>query len=207
MSNSLLIIDDHPLYRDALASVLQDVLVNFKIVAVTSAEEGLRMAKRLPKLCLILLDLTLPGLSGVEAVTAFCRSVPGAIMIVISASEDRRDVTASIRAGASAFISKTVTRAMIVEVIQRALSGQLLKSEWIRALQSNVCVDEHKLPLSTRQLEILKLLAQGRSNRQIAEQVGLAEITVKQHITVIFRALGVENRWQALLAIRRFGFA
>lgn len=209
MSDSVLIIEDHPLYREALIPLLQEIFDDTHVVTAMSAEEGLRLAENLPTLRLILLDLNLPGLGGMEAVAAFYRSHPEAITIVISSSEDRRDVTACLRAGARAFISKHVSRAVMLDAIHRALSGKLSKPEWIRPgvgkLDNSVSADEQTLPLNQRQLEILKLLARGCTNRQIAAQVGLAEITVKQHISVIFRVLGVDNRAQALLAIRRFG--
>jgi len=206
MSDSILIIEDHPLYRDALIPLLQEIFEDAKVVTATSAEEGLRLAEALPTLRLILLDFNLPGLCGTEAVTAFYGSHPTAITIVISSSEDRRDVAACFRVGARAFISKHVSREVMLDTIHRALSGKLSKPEWIRPSHSCVLVEEQTLPLNQRQTDILKLLARGYSNREIATQVGLAEITVKQHITIIFRVLGVDNRAQALLAIRRIGF-
>lgn len=205
MSDSVLVIEDHPLYRDALILLLREVLRDSEVVAASSAEEGLRLAANLPRLRLILLDLSLLGLSGFEAIAAFYRTYPAAITMVISGSEDRRDVTAAFRAGVRVFICKHVSRSLIVNAVHRALSGQLSKPEWIRSSHSSVFVDEQALPLNKRQLEILTLLARGCTNREVAVQVGLAEITVKQHITVIFRVLGVTNRAQALLAIRRFG--
>lgn len=206
MTNSVLIIEDHPLYCDALVPLLQEVFKDSKVVIAASAEEGLRLAANLFNLRLILLDLNLPGLGGSEAVAAFYQSYPTATIVVISASEDRRDVTAALRDGARAFISKNVSRSVMLDTIHRALAGKLSKPEWIRPEHNGVFLEEQTLPLNQRQHQILKLLARGCTNREIATQVGLAEITVKQHITVIFRVLGVENRSQALLAIRRFGF-
>lgn len=201
----ILVVEDHPLYRDALILVLQDVVENGEILSAASAKEGLRLAADFTKLHLILLDLNLPGVDGIEAVTAFYQICPTTTIIVLSSSEDRRDVAATLRAGARTFISKNAERSLIVSTIRRALSGNLLKPEWVRTSHSHVFTEEITLPLNPRQIEILPLLACGYTNQEIAIQVGLAEITVKQNITVIFRALGVENRAQALLAIRRFG--
>lgn len=205
ITNSILIIEDHPLYRDALIPLLAELFDDTKVVTASSAEEGLRLAEKLSNLRLILLDLNLPGLSGVGAVTAFYRSCPDAVTIVISSSEDRRDVTACLGAGARAFISKHVASTVMLDAIHRALSGKISKPEWIRPSLNNVFAEELALPLNRRQLQVLTLLARGYTNREIATQIGLAEVTVKQHITVIFRVLGVESRAQALLAIRRFG--
>lgn len=203
--NNVLIVEDHPLYRDALILLLQGAIKNVEAVGVASAEEGLRFIANFSAPHLILLDLNLPGIEGVEAIAAFYRSCPKAMIIVLSSSEDRRDVAAAFRVGARAFISKHVAHSLIKGTIERALSGHLLKPEWIRTSYTRVFTEELSLPLNQRQMEILSLLARGWSNHEIATQVSLAEITVKQNITVIFRALGVENRAKAILAIRRLG--
>lgn len=205
--NDVLIIEDHPLYQDTLILLLRESVSDSNVHVASSAEQGLRLAAKLPKLDLILLDINLPGISGMEAVATFYRAYPTTIIIVLSASEDRRDVTATFRAGARAFISKHVSRKLIADTVRRAFTGELLKSEWIRSSHSGIFTHQPNLPLNARQMEILFLLARGCTNREIAEQVGLAEVTIKQNITIIFRVLGVENRAQALLAIHRFGLA
>lgn len=205
MYRGILVIEDHPLYSDALQRLLQDLLQHCKITNAASAEEGLRLAPNIENLDLVLLDLNLPGLSGSEAVAAFYKQWPTITIIVISGSDDRRDVAAVFRAGARVFISKHASTSLVISTIQRALAKQLSRPEWIRSAQNTVFLEHHDLPLNARQKEILSLLSQGCTNREIAQQVGLAEITVKQYVSVIFRVLGVENRAQALLAIRRFG--
>lgn len=206
-TNNVLIIEDHPLYRDALIVLLKDSVPTAEIATAASAEEGLRVAANLPKLQLIMLDLSLPGLSGTEAVADFLRVCPTAIIIVISSSEDRRDVSAALRMGARAFISKHVARPVMMNTVRRAFSGELVRPEWIRPSHGSVFMEKQTLPLSQRQMEIVTFLSRGHSNKEIAAQVGLAEITVKQHLSAIFRVLGVDNRAQAVLAIRRFGLA
>lgn len=205
--NNVLIVEDHPLYRDALVLLLQDVVENTEVITAASAEEGLNIVATFQKLHLILLDLNLPGLNGAEAVSAFHRSCSMAKIIVLSSSEDRRDVVAVLHAGARAFISKNAAHSLIVSTVRRALAGDLEKPEWVRESNASVFTEEMALPLSQRQMQILPFLARGFSNREIAIQVDLSEVTVKQYITTIFRVLGVENRAQALLAIRRFGLA
>lgn len=205
--NNVLIVEDHPLYRDALVLLLQEAIENTEVITATSAEEGLNIVATFPKLHLILLDLNLPGLNGAEAVAAFRRSCPMAMIIVLSSSEDRRDVTAVLNAGARVFILKNAAHSLIVNTVRRALAGDVEKPEWVRASHASVFTEEMALPLNQRQIQILPLLARGCSNREIAMQVDLSEVTVKQYITTIFRVLGVENRAQALLAIRRFGLA
>src|SRR5580704_3627424 len=106
MSESALIIDDHPLYRDALAQLLRTILSETSVEAASSAGEGLRVAEGLPGLRLVLLDFALPGgMSGTEAITTILRKFPAVVVIAVSASEARRDATAALRAGAKQFIS------------------------------------------------------------------------------------------------------
>ena len=205
MKKSALIIEDHPIYRDALVVFMRALLGESKVVAVSSTEEGLGCAGNIDDLGLILLDLGLPGMNGVEAVISLRRKCPEAAIIVVSASEDRREAAAVLRAGAKAFISKAVSTKIISDVVQKILAGESLESPWITATGNQTIGDEPLLMLTPRQRETLVFLCQGYSNKEIGLRLGLAEITVKIHISSIFRALNVVNRTQAALAARRFG--
>ena len=123
MSESALIIDDHPLYRDALAQLLRTILSQTCVEAASSAGEGLRVAEGLPGLRLVLLDFSLPGMSGTEAITTILRKFPAVVVIAVSASEQRRDATAALRAGAKQFISKAVSTEVMADAIRRVLAG------------------------------------------------------------------------------------
>ncbi|HEV7714651.1 MAG TPA: response regulator transcription factor, partial [Steroidobacteraceae bacterium] len=131
MFGSALIIDDHPLYRDALTQLLRTLLGEGSVKAASSAEEGLRAAEQLSDLRLVLLDFRLPGMSGTEAVAAVLRRFPAVSIVAVSASEDRRDATAALRAGAKQFISKAVTTEVMTHAIQRVLAGDLSGPEWL----------------------------------------------------------------------------
>lgn len=205
MTKSALIIEDHPIYRDALMQFLSAMLGDRNVSAVSSTEQGLTLVENLDNLSLILLDLGLPGMNGVEAVRSLQRKCPQAALVVLSACEDRREISAALRAGAKAFVSKAVSTAVISGVVQKILAGEPLESDWItpRGLQESE--QKQFLELTTRQREALSLLCRGLSNKEIGLQLGLAEITVKIHVSSIFRALGVVNRTQAVLAARRFG--
>jgi DNA-binding NarL/FixJ family response regulator len=199
-----LIVEDHPLYRNALISLLQPAFGEAGIQAAPTAEEGLRLAAATPDLRIILLDPGLPQMNGVEAVAAFARACPGALIIAVSASDDRREVDAALRAGALAFVSKAVAPEVLSRVIADALAGRGL-GRWITAEGEQV-LGEAQLPgLSPRQREVLTLLCQGHSNKEIGLRLSLAEITVKMHVTQIFRALDVASRTQAVRAARRIG--
>lgn len=205
MKKSALIIEDHPIYRDALVVFMRALLGESRVVAVSSTEEGLGCAGNIDDLGLILLDLGLPGMNGVEAVISLRRKCPEAAIIVVSASDDRREAAAALRAGAKAFISKAVSTKIISEVVQKVLAGESLESPWITVTGNQTIGDEPLLMLTPRQRETLVFLCQGYSNKEIGLRLGLAEITVKIHISSIFRALNVVNRTQAALAARRFG--
>jgi DNA-binding NarL/FixJ family response regulator len=201
MSGSALIIDDHPLYRDALTQLLRTLLPEANVVAASSAEEGLRVMDPAMDVRLVLLDFTLPGMSGTEAVAAILRRFPAAAVVAVSASEDRRDATAALRAGARHFISKAVSTEVMSDAIRRTLAGDLSAPEWITPAGAGAPEpDDHSL-LTPRQLEILGQLH--LPNKEIGLRLGLAEVTVKMHVSSIFRVLNVANRTQAMQVARR----
>jgi DNA-binding NarL/FixJ family response regulator len=210
LGQGALIVEDHPLYRNALASLLAPLVPSDgahgveAIRSAASAEEGLRMAaSSAPRV--ILLDPGLPRMNGVEAVAAFARACPRALIIAVSASDDRREVAAALRAGALAFVSKAVAPEVLTGVIAEALAGQPPQARWITPEGSGEIEGESTSGLSPRQREVLTLLCQGHSNKEISLRLALAEITVKMHVSLIFRALQVASRTQAVLAARRLG--
>jgi two-component system nitrate/nitrite response regulator NarL len=201
-----LIIEDHPLFREALIHLVRTALTELEPVAASSAEEGLKLAGTLADVRLVLLDPGLPGLAGAEAIAAFGRAYPAASLVAVSASEDRREAMAALRAGAQVFVSKAVSTEVLGEALVRAATGRMQQAEWITP-QGRTIVDGGESPvlLTPRQRDILTLLSQGHANKEIGLRLELAEITVKMHVSAIFRALGVANRTQAVLAARRFG--
>lgn len=206
MNNSVLIVEDHPLYGDALNQAIQMILGDVGMLA-KSAEEGLNLAKASAQLRLVLIDPGLPGLNGAEAIATFCQSFPQAAVAVISASESRHEVMAAFRAGARAFISKAASTELLMQAIRRILAGDMQRPEWIKP-SANLPIHDNSLPsLSQRKKEILRLLIQGHPNKEIALQLGLAEVTVKLHVSSILKTLRVNNRTQAVLTARRLGIA
>jgi two-component system nitrate/nitrite response regulator NarL len=202
---NILIIEDHPLYGAALEQMLQQNFGDGKTVVVTSTEDGLRMIDRMSGLELILLDLNLPGASGIEAISIFQRKCPSVSIVVVSASESRQEVNMALRAGAVAFVSKACSPKILVDVIGRALAGAINNKEWIAANGTKAVSGIDTLSLNERQTEILALLSKGLSNKEIALCLDLAEITIKVHVSALFRLLGVVNRTQAVMAARRLG--
>lgn len=205
MTQQTLIVEDHPLYRGALIQLMTAIFGPASTVAVSSAEAGLNLLGGLPDLQLIWLDLGLPGLSGIEAIRAFVNARPLVPIIVVSASDDRKEANAALQAGARVFLSKAVSTDIIADVARRAVSGDMLDREWITANGMQPVGVTPALFLTPRQQETLLLLSDGHSNKEIGLRMGVAEITVKVHVSALFRALEVVNRTQAVLAARRMG--
>ena len=205
MAETALIIEDHPLFRAALVHLVRATLPDIEPVAANSAEAGLKLGATLSNIRLILLDPGLPGMNGAEAIAALSRALPAAELIAVSASEDRRDAMAALRAGARVFVSKAVSTEILGELLQRVLAGGVTAPQWITPQGANALEEDPALTLTQRQREILALLAQGHSNKEIGLRLDLAEITVKTHVSAIFRVLNVANRTQAVLAARRLG--
>ncbi len=205
MAHPVLIVEDHPLFRAALIHLVSATLPDIEPLAASSAEEGLRHAASARNARLVVLDPGLPGMNGAEAITAFRHACPDAGLVAVSASEDRRDAMAALRAGAIAFVSKAVPTEVLGDLLLRVLAGGVVKQEWITPHGTHDMEDEPSLALTPRQREILTLLAQGHSNKEIGLRLDLAEITVKMHVSAIFRALNVANRTQAVLVARRLG--
>lgn len=203
MNKTVLVVDDHPLFRRALVSLVEETRACSSVLAAASAEEGLSLVAQ-NTVDLILLDLGLPGAAGVDAISLFRRSCDAGI-VVVSASEHRQEVSAAMRAGASAVVSKSVSMEVLKDIVQRGLTDALPEQKWVRPVGSLSIGSDAGRGLTARQQEIATLLMNGHSNKEIGMRLGLAEITVKTHLTAIFRQLGVVNRTQAVVAIRRLG--
>jgi two-component system, NarL family, nitrate/nitrite response regulator NarL len=202
MPASALIIDDHPLYRDALSQLLGAMLGESCVKAAGCGEEALKFASQMPELRLVLMDFNLPGISGTEAIEAVLSRFPYVDVVAVSASEDRLDATSALRAGAKLFISKAVDTDVMAEAIRRVIAGDSpAEQQWITPTGAGVLEADESSPLTPRQLEILSLLH--LPNKEIGLRLGVAEVTVKMHVSSVFRVLGVANRTQAMQAARR----
>lgn len=205
MTQTALIIEDHPLYRGALIELVHPLIGAANTYAVGSAEEGIRRLAGGWRPDLVILDLGLPGLKGIEAIRAYARLCPGVPIIVVSASEDRIEAGSALRAGGSVVVSKAASIDVLSGVLRRVLQGEAVEQAWFTPSGTSSVGSVASLELTLRQQETLVLLAQGYSNKEIALRMGLAEITVKIHVSAVFRLLGVVNRTQAVLAARQLG--
>lgn len=203
MEAAALIVEDHPLYRDALIRLLAGVFGAPGTVAASTAEEGLAIAAGSPGLRVVFLDMGLPGMCGMEAVSVFRKACPAAQLIAISGSNDRREVLSSFQLGVRAFISKAVHPDVLVSAVERVLQGTAGSPQWVTSRAEAVAPAGFPRQLTARQTEILGLLNDGHSNKEIGLRLGISEVRVKQHISALFRLFGTSNRMQLVLAARR----
>lgn len=166
-----------------------------------------------PKIDLALIDLSMPGMDGFAALEAVRRSAPDIFLVVVSASEDPADVRRALDAGAQGFICKSSGSASMMAGIRSVLAGDTFVSPQIMlpmigAKPARPAGDgEMGQRLTPRQRDVLAMLRQGKSNKEIARDLDLAEITVKLHVTAILRTLGCENRTQAAIMAARMGLS
>jgi DNA-binding NarL/FixJ family response regulator len=154
---------------------------------------------------MIMLDLGLPGMSGIEAIKRYVQDFPQVPIVVLSASDDRRMADSALRAGARFFLSKSASIELISDIAKRILSGLSETPQWVTKQADQSSSVNGDICLTQRQRETLTLLSNGYSNKEIGLRMGLAEITIKAHVSAIFRQLGVANRIQAVLAARHLG--
>jgi two-component system, NarL family, nitrate/nitrite response regulator NarL len=201
----ILVVDDHPLFRDGLGSLLGQLLPGAAVLGADDAQAGLQLAERHPDIRLVLIDRNLPRMNGLAALPLFRQLLPAAGLVVVSADEQAADARAALAAGAQGFLPKSARPSVIQNALKLVLDGSvyvppLLLDEQIRGAGADnaAAVDEHGL--TQRQRQVLEKLCAGCSNKEIARDLHLAENTVKVHISAIFRALNIVSRTQAILA-------
>ena len=201
---TVLVVDDHPLMLSGLRILIGSLGLDLHVETCHSAEVGLSKAEKIVDLRLILLDFSLPILSGIPAIQAFKTRYPDIPLIVLSGSEDARTADGVIRAGAIAYVSKTAKPETLLDIVTGALHGKAAKSP--PAPDSDLASEMARAKSMTeRQMQVLLLLMRGQSNKEIALQLHLAEITVKTHIAALMRAFGASNRTQVVIEAQRQG--
>ncbi len=213
----ILIVDDHPLVRDAMSRIVVELAPAVEALQAADCARGLELARGVPDVDLVLLDLNLPGVRGFEALEQFRREHPALPVVVVSMHHDGDTVREVIRRGAMGFIPKVCTKEIILGALRLVLSGAVyVPSQAIaedagaadvqspgRAAVSLSKLGE--LGLTPRQVEVLALMMRGRNNKEICRDLGLAERTVKLHVTAVLNVLRVSSRTQAVIAASRLG--
>lgn len=203
----LLIVDDHALFREGLCHVLRELDEQATILEAPDYERALQHAAANPELDLVLLDLNMPGKDGFTALDSFATRYPTLPVVILSASSLRSDIQRALDAGAMGYIPKDTTSAIMLGALRLILAGGIYIPPNLAQADTPAALDRprNSTALTPRQLDVLALLVQGISNKDIATRLGLSEGTVKMHVTSIFRELGVSNRTQATLAAQNAG--
>jgi len=198
----VLIADDHVLFREGVRMVLEDwARSDLEIVEAGSYTDVFGLLESGSDFDVALIDLWMPGANGFTGIETARSLAPSTRIIVVSAIEDVRDIRRILGCGANGFFGKSSPSSMVIEAVERALAGELFVhppiSVSVSASRSKVSEPETRL--TQRQREVLHKLQEGKSNKEIARELGLAEITVKLHVTAILRTFNAENRTQVVV--------
>ena len=209
----ILLVDDHVLIRDALRGVLKELAGDATVLEAADCRQAMRLIEAHPDLHLILLDLNLPDRDGFE-ILADLRERYGTIsLVVLSALNDRQNVVKALDLGALGFIPKSAPRDVMVNALRLIFAGGIYippealgRPSKARHSGAGLGVSPADLGFTGRQIEVLALMMQGRSNKAISRVLNVAEPTVKHHVTAILKALKVANRTEAVIAVGSLGW-
>jgi DNA-binding NarL/FixJ family response regulator len=218
---SVLIVDDHPLFRDGLQKAME---FEDDIVVVGQSQDGAEAltAARTLQPDVVLLDINLPGINGLQVARQLKADRAGVTVVVLTAYHDTEQVLHAMRAGASAYCAKDIMPEDLVNVIRDVAAGYYIVNEqklderefegWMSTNIEQASgpyasdPEEHFVPLSPREMEILQFVVRGLSNKEIANELQISHQTVKNHMTAILKKLNVQDRTQAAVTALRHGW-
>ena len=198
----ILVCDDHALFREGLTLILGQLDPAAELESVGDAETALARVAQGDKPDLVLLDLQLPGMDGFAALAALRRDHPDVPVVVLSASESPARARSALQRGASGFIPKSSRGAVLLSALRLVLAGGIYVPQLV---MDGAAAAAKAAALTDRQLEVLRLLARGLTNREIAEVLKISETTVKSHVKALYEALDVTNRTEAAMRMRELG--
>ena len=217
LAMKILIVDDHALIRDALQGVLKKLKRGATVLEASDCGQAMQTLDGHPDINLILLDLNLPDRDGLSILAELRERFPAIAVVVLSGLQDSANVTKVLDLGAVGYIPKSSRREVMLSAFQLIFSGGvyvppeiLLRGEAPPsapvAQREDRLVSPSEIGLSERQIDVLALVMQGKSNKNICRTLNLAEPTVKNHVTAILRALKVTNRTEAVIAVNELGW-
>lgn len=197
----LLVVDDHPVVRDGLVSILHEGEPDLEVVGEAGDGKEAVVLWRTLRPTVTIMDLQLPGQTGVEAIQAIRREDPEARILVLTTFDGDADIQRALEAGARGYLLKSVRRAILIEAVRAVAAGKRYLPPATAARLVEAMESERLTP---RELDVLKLLAEGQRNREIADALGLAEPTVKIHVNNLLRKLEAKDRTEAtIIALKR----
>jgi DNA-binding NarL/FixJ family response regulator len=214
----ILVVDDHPLIREALRQVLRALDEQLELLEAPTCDESFEILRRHPDVSLILLDLTLPDVDGYEVLGRLRDEYPAMPVVVLSAADQPEAVMRALDGGAMGFIPKTSSSQLLLNALRLVLSGAIYLPLEVLRKEHDIAPaaprapatpselrDPAEIGLTGRQAQVLALLVQGKPNKLICRDLNLAEGTIKIHVTAILKTLGVLNRTQAVIAVSKLG--
>lgn len=217
----ILLVDDHVLFREGIALLLRNLVADDSLYQAGTCEEAVARVAQDPAIELVLMDINLPGASGIKAIALLRTEFPLIPVVGLSSSDDKQTILDAIDAGAMGFIPKSSSSAVLFAALQLVLSkgiyippeaflrdrGAVAAATPISADKSvsSECTSPRDLGLTPRQSDVLYLILQGKSAKAIAKDLSLSSSTVKIHTSAALRALNVTTRTQAVIAAGRLG--
>lgn len=204
----VLLADDHPLFREGVKPVLRKLAPDLMLIEAVDYPTAFAAMADAGDVDLALLDLYMPGMSGIEGVTRFRATFPKIPVVVLSASEQVEDIHRLLFAGALGYVTKSSPSEVILSALRLVLAGGVYIPPSLLTQPGNGGAEHdpaRPTALTSRQIEVLRELAKGQSNKQIAKALEVTEGTVKIHLASIFRILKVNNRTEAVLVAQKMG--
>lgn len=216
MKLQVLMADDHALFRDGMRYVLQQLSDQVDILCAGDFAETLRQAETNPGIDLALIDLNMPGSDGVASIRIFHQRFPGIPLVVVSGSEQRAEIEWVMEYGAMGFISKMSSGKEMVNALRIVLNGDIYFPQQLlpqpdagataqAGMEDRSSLHTNKHGLTKRQMEALQHLAEGLSNKEIAQKMNLAEGTIKVHVAAAYQVLQVSSRLDAVRRAQKLG--
>ncbi|MEM7545006.1 MAG: response regulator transcription factor [Pseudomonadota bacterium] len=210
--STILIVDDHPLFCEALSMTLKSTASVGRILTADTLRQALTLVAEGAAPEVVLLDLNLPDVSGLDGLIRLKKAVGQTPVIVVSSLSDDKIISVALRAGASGFVPKHSQAGLFREALETVLQGESFVPESYTLVADNgadkdASTIDRLSQLTLQQARILRLVCEGRLNKQIAHDLSIAETTVKAHMTAILRKLGVQSRTQAVLIAQDANFS
>ena len=206
---TILIADDHPLFRGALRQAVAGLEPAPKIVEAGDFESARRAASENPDSDMMLLDLSMPGMNGLSGLMALRAEFPALAIVVVSGSDDHATIRRVLELGASGFIPKSAGADVIRQAVQTVAEGGIAEPEGFDPGEEQDAevgeLLERLQTLTPQQARVLSMLSEGLLNKQIAYELGVSEATIKAHVSAVLLKLNVDSRTQAVIQLSRLG--